>query len=182
MSTAESLFKESRHFISCYDDKKNKKYALQNLRKIARYLLSQGYGVIYGAEEFQEDNVHAQDLLAKKIINAKEFSPGSNEQFDKKESIQSFRQHLLLINPESIRYGANGSWGIVDHWLSEYSRAEMIFAKVNIKPKRIIGISNPSPNITINPLLIVKLIAIPVDNICKSFSDCIEISKKGLNE
>ena len=145
MSIAESLFKESRHFISCYDDKKNKIYALQNLRKIARYLLSQGYGVIYGAEEFQEDDVRAQDLLAKKIINAMEFSPSTNDQFDTTESIQSFRKRLLLINPESIRYGANGSWEIVDHWISEYSRAEMIFAKVNIKPKRIIGISNPSP-------------------------------------
>lgn len=145
MSIIEPLFKESRHFISCYDDKKSKMYALQNLRQIASHFLSQGYGVIYGAEQFQEDNVHAQDLLAKKVIKAKEFSTNSNQQSTTKESVQALRKHLLLINPTSIRYGSNHSSEIVEQWLSEYSRAETMFTKDNFKPKRIIGISNPAP-------------------------------------
>ena len=145
MSIVESIFKESRHFLSCYDDKENITYALENLREITKYLISQGYGVIYGAEEFQEDDTHTQDLLVRNIINAKDILDGSTQNVDTNELISDFKRRLLLINPYSVRYSHHNSLEIVDHWLSQYSNAETFFAKNNFKPARIIGISHPYP-------------------------------------
>lgn len=67
MSNTRPLIEEYRHAVSFYDDDdNNKQIKLQFLHNLAKYFLSKGYGVIYGAEEFDKDDKESYTLIAKK--------------------------------------------------------------------------------------------------------------------
>ena len=66
MSINDSPFREYRHLVSFYDDEKNIQISLESLREVAKYFLSQGYGVVYGVEELRKEGKE-QDNSANSI-------------------------------------------------------------------------------------------------------------------
>lgn len=160
MSTSDSLFHKYQHLVSFYDDEKNNQLSLESLRKLARYFMSQGYGVVYGVEEFANYDEEPVLSIAKKIVGAKEIpnsesNNNNNSNNSNLSSVDKVNSHplsnipptdkLMIIDPNSMYADNNKSSDIVDYWSLQYSKASHNFGLDNHKVKGIMGINRPDP-------------------------------------
>lgn len=146
MSTVNSLMHESRHAISFYDDEKNNQVDIEALREIAMYFLSEGYGVIYGVEEFENTDIESENSIAKKIVEGKGKLNGTTDdkdflQMDKATTMDK----LMIINPNSMYADNNTPSDIVNYWSLQYSKAAQKFRLKDNNVKGIMGINIPDP-------------------------------------
>ena len=147
-----SLSQEDLHLVSFYDNEENNQISVEPLREMARYYLSQGYGVIYGVEEF---GTGGKNSIAKKIIETKDkldilstsssTSPSTHNVNLQQSGKPKAMDKLMIIDPNSMYKENYKSSDIISYWLSQYSKASQDFGLENNNVKGIMGINIPDP-------------------------------------